>query len=92
MKEIITMVYLQINNRGQAHFELLYKDYKNKKLLKIKNCKGGDNLVEIFGTFNIQKLTNDNEIYYLTDIEKIYDFDTRPKNIGSGNKYQCYPN
>lgn len=71
----------------------LYKNYKTKRLLDVNSCKANAHLIELHGTFHIQKAVGDSEddSYYFTDITKIYDFDTRPKGIGTGEKYQCYP-
>jgi len=85
-----------LNDKGFRGSEsiLLFIDYQNKKLLDIEKCKANDSLIEIHGTFHIQKAVYKDEydLYYLTNIEKIYDFDTRPiNNGGMGKRYRCYP-
>lgn len=69
----------------------LYENYKVKKLLDLNNCKADEHLIELQGTFHVKKTTNNEvESYYMTNIDRIYDFDTRPKGIGTGKKYLCY--
>lgn len=72
---------------------LLYDNYQENLLLKSIQCGStNDSLVEIHGTFHVQKLANSEISFYLTDINKIYAFDTRPRNEGgTGAKNQCYP-
>jgi len=72
---------------------LMFEDYQNKKLLDIGQCKGSENLVEIHGTFHVEKLPNEDPVYFfLTNITKVYEFDIKPLHKGgTGQKYQCYP-
>ena len=70
---------------------LLFENYQNKKLIDISQCKANDSLIEIHGTFHVQKSANNDDSFYLTDISKIYDFDTRPiSKGGTGEKILCY--
>ena len=70
---------------------LMFKDYKKNELFVIPNeCKTKNSLVEVIGIFRVEKINN-GKIYYLTDIESIYDFDTRPINEGgTGKRHLCY--
>jgi len=70
----------------------LYANYNTKELLQLDKCKANQNLIEIHGTFHVKKdSSNEIEKLYMTDIVKIYDFDTRSKSQGgTGEKILCY--
>ena len=71
---------------------ILYLNYDSKKLLQLDTCKADKNLIEMHGVFHVQKnSSNEVDNLYMTDIDSIYDFDTRSINEGgTGKKILCY--
>lgn len=77
---------------GYINFVYLYFDGKLDPKLMPKECIGDGKLAEVMGVFNIKRNSKSTvDFYYITEIEKIYNFDdTRSFENGGGAKIECY--